>query len=279
MSNHVIFSRNADNSILTPAQIQHRAPAVFSTTKAERLSDRYVPLHTADLLPILADYGYHPVQAAQKRSRTSSPEHTMHMLAFAKENSIEDGHRGEIILFNSHDGTGSVRLFAGAFRAICSNGLVAGEGFNSRTYHNRSAMSSFEEVLRNTIETLPRMQEQIETLRKVTLTPGEALSFAKKAVLTRWDKYNGTPKRGAYALDSTAFDVLRPQRMGDDGIDAWSVLNRCQESVLRGHAMIKSITDVENNPSGSLRKARPVNSIKEHQRINSALWDLTEEFA
>lgn len=275
---HVVYSRNSDNSILTNERIRQLAPAVFSDTKRDGLSARYMSLHTVDLLPVLADYGYHPVQAAQKRSRKASPEHAMHMLAFAKENSIEDGHRGEIILFNSHDGTGAVRLFAGTFRAICSNGLVAGEGFNSRTYHNRSAMSSFEEVLRNTIETLPRMQEQIETLRKVSLTPGEALSFAKKAVLTRWDKYDGTPKRGAYALDSTAVEVLRPQRIGDEGIDAWSVLNRCQESVLRGHAMIKSITDVENNPNGTLRKARPVSSIKEHQRINSALWDLTEEF-
>ena len=277
---HVIFSRNNDNGVLSTERIRQLAPAVFSDTKRDGLSDRYVPLHTADLLPVLADYGYHPVQAAQKRSRTANPEHSMHMLAFAKDGDAgEGGMRGEIVLYNSHDGTGAVKLFAGAFRFICSNGIVAGDGFQSRTYHNRSAMSSFEEVLRDTVGKLPDMMTQIERLRQITLTPGEALSFAKQAVLTRWDQYDGTPKRGVYALDTTAADVLKVQRIGDEGIDAWSVFNRIQEGVIRGNAFIKSIVDVDNNPNGVMRKARPVSSIKEHQRINTELWNLTEEFA
>ncbi len=278
MSKHVIFSRNNDNGVLTTERIRQLAPAVFSNTKREGLSDRYAPLHTSDLLPVLADYGYQPVQAAQKRSRTANPEHSMHMLAFAKDGDAGDGGlRGEIVLYNSHDGTGAVKVFAGAFRFICSNGIVAGDGFQSRTYHNRSAMSSFEEILRNTIEGMPRMMEQIDRLRQVTLTQGDALSFAKQAVLTRWDQYDGVAKRGVYALDTTAADVLKVQRIGDEGIDAWSVFNRIQEGVIRGNAMIKSIVDVENNPNGVLRKARPVSSIKEHQRINTALWDLANE--
>ena len=281
MSKHVIFSRNNDNGILTTDRIRQLAPSVFSQTKAEHLTDRYVPLHTADLIPVLADYGYQPVQAAQKRSRKGNPEHSMHMLAFAKPDSEDfgggSGLRSEIVLYNSHDGTGAVRIFAGAFRFICSNGIVAGDGFNSRTYHNRTAMSAFEEVLRNTIDNLPMMMERIEALRRITLTPGEALSMAKRGVLTRWGQYDGTPKRGVYALDTTAADVLKVQRIGDEGIDAWSVFNRIQEGVIRGNAFIKSITDVENNPNGVMRKARPVASIREHQRINTELWNIADE--
>lgn len=280
MSKHVIFSRNNDNGILTADRIRQLAPSVFSQTKAEHLTDRYVPLHTADLIPVLADYGYQPVQAAQKRSRTANPEHSMHMLAFSHVNNIGNVQadlRSEIVLYNSHDGTGAVRLFAGAFRFICSNGIVAGDGFNSRTYHNRSAMAAFEEVLRNTINNLPTMMDRIEALRRITLTPGEALSMAKRGVLTRWGQYDGTPKRGVYALDTTAADVLKVQRIGDEGIDAWSVFNRIQEGVIRGNAFIKSITDVENNPNGVMRKARPVASIREHQRINTELWNIADE--
>lgn len=280
MSKHVIFSRNNDNGILTADRIRQLAPSVFSQTKAEHLTDRYVPLHTADLIPVLADYGYQPVQAAQKRSRTANPEHSMHMLAFSHVNNIGNVQadlRSEIVLYNSHDGTGAVRLFAGAFRFICSNGIVAGDGFNSRTYHNRSAMAAFEEVLRNTINNLPTMMDRIEALRRITLTPGEVLSMAKRGVLTRWGQYDGTPKRGVYALDTTAADVLKVQRIGDEGIDAWSVFNRIQEGVIRGNAFIKSITDVENNPNGVMRKARPVASIREHQRINTELWNIADE--
>jgi len=280
MSKHVIFSRNNDNGVLTTDRIRQLAPSVFSQTKAEHLTERYVPLHTADLIPVLADYGYQPVQAAQKRSRKGNPEHSMHMLAFSHVNNIGNVQadlRSEIVLYNSHDGTGAVRLFAGAFRFICSNGIVAGDGFNSRTYHSRSAMAAFEEVLRNTINNLPTMMDRIEALRRITLTPGEALSMAKRGVLTRWGQYDGTPKRGVYALDTTAADVLKVQRIGDEGIDAWSVFNRIQEGVIRGNAFIKSITDVENNPNGVMRKARPVASIREHQRINTELWNIADE--
>lgn len=277
---HVIFSRNNDNGILSTERIRQLAPSVFSTSKADHLTNRYVPLHTADLLPVLADYGYQPVQAAQKRTRTANADHSMHMLAFAHVNNIgtDTDLRSEVVLYNSHDGTGAVKIFAGAFRFICSNGIVAGDGFQSRTYHNRSAMLCFEEVLRNTIGNLPLMMDRIEKLRSITLTPGEALSMAKRGVLTRWDSYDGTPKRGVYALDTTAADVLKVQRVGDEGIDAWTVFNRIQEGVIRGNAMIKSIVDVENNPNGVLRKARPVASIREHQRINTELWNIADEF-
>jgi hypothetical protein len=276
MSNHVIFSRNADNSILTPTQIQHRAPAVFSTTKAERLSDRYVSLNTSDVLPIMADYGYFPTQAAQKRSRKASTEHTAHMLAFSSAHDIaETGDvRPEIILYNSHDGTGSVKLFAGLFRFICSNGIVAGDGFQSRIYHSK-ALNGFEEMLRTTTATLPYLMDRIDKMRGVSLTTGEAYDMAIAGVATRWADYTGQTK-GAYAVAQTVKDVMQVRRNGDEGYDAFTVFNRIQEGVIRGNALIRSIT--ETHPEGVMRKARPVNSIKEHQRINTELWNIADEF-
>lgn len=281
---HVIFSRNNDNGILTTDRIRQLAPSVFSTTKAEHLTDRYVPLHTSDLIPVLADYGYQPVQAAQKRSRSANPEHTMHMLAFSHVNhigNVQTDLRSEIVLYNSHDGTGAVRLFAGAFRFICSNGIVAGDGFNSRTYHSRSAMAAFEEVLRNTIEGLPRMMDRIEAMRSIIIDRDQAYDMAVKAVSTRWDIVDNdkADKRGAYATTRTIADVLQAQRIDDTTNDAWTVFNRIQENIIRGNAFIKSVTDVEGNPYGTMRKARPIASIRQHQQINTDLWNIAEAVA
>jgi hypothetical protein len=277
MSKHVIFSRNANNSALSIEAIHQRAPAAFSVTKAERLSDRYISLNTSDVLPIMADYGYLPTQAAQKRSRKADPMHAAHMLAFSKTTDIaETGDiRPEIILYNSHDGSGSVKLFAGAFRFICSNGIVAGEGFQSRIYHSR-ALLGFEEMLRNTVATLPELMGRIDRMRGVSLTTGEAYDMAIAGVATRWSDYTGQPK-GAYAVAQTVKDVMQVRRLGDEGYDAWTVFNRIQEGVVRGNAMIRSIT--EQHPQGVMRKARPVNSIKEAVRINTELWNIADEFA
>lgn len=274
---HVIFSRNANNTALSIERMQELAPAAFATTKHERLTERYMPLHTSSLLPVLADYGYSPVQAAQKRSRKASAEHSAHMLAFAKTDLASlnaDDIRPEIILYNSHDGTGSVKLFAGAFRFICSNGIVAGDGFQNRLYHNKPAMLGFEDMLRSTVDTLPAMMERINMLRAVKLSGAKAYELAKRSVATRWDMYDAQ-ETGVYATDTTVQQVLAVNRNGDEYMDAFTVFNRIQESVIRGKAFVKSLTKA--TPYGSMRKARPVSSVKENIRINTELWNIADE--
>jgi len=277
MSKHVIFSRNANNTALSTERIAQLSPAVFATTKHTRLTDRYVALHTSDLIPVMQDYGYSPVQAAQKRSRKVSAEHSAHMIAFARtiDTDFAEGDvRPEIVLYNSHDGSSSVKLFAGAFRFICSNGIVAGDGFQSRMYHNTSAMSGFEDMLRQTVDNLPKMMERINMLKGVQLSGATAYEMAKRSVATRWDMYDAQQK-GVFAIDKTIQDVLTVNRNEDSMMDAFTVFNRIQESVIRGKAFVKSIT--EATPYGSIRKARPINSVKENIRINSELWNIAEE--
>ena len=277
MSKHVIFSRNANNTALSIERMQELAPAAFATTKHERLTDRYMPLHTSSLIPVMQDYGYSPVQAAQKRSRKASTEHSAHMLAFARTIDADFAQgdvRPEIILYNSHDGTGSVKLFAGAFRFICSNGIVAGDGFQNRLYHNKAAVLGFEDMLRSTVDTLPAMMERINMLRGVQLSGAKAYELAKRSVTTRWDMYDAQ-ETGVYATDTTVQQVLTVNRNGDESMDAFTVFNRIQESVIRGKAFVKSLTKA--TPYGSMRKSRPVNSVKENIRINTELWNIADE--
>jgi len=281
MQKHLIFSRNANNTALSTERIQQLAPAVFSSTKAERLTNRYASLNTSELLPIMADYGYFPMQAAQKKSRKGETQHSSHMLSFAKTYHTEEvvgAVRPEIILYNSHDGSSSVRLFAGCFRFICSNGIVAGDGFQSRIYHNARAITGFEDMLRNTVDALPTLMERIEKLRQVKLLYSQAQAMARAGVQTRWDMFNTEERvkqpNGVYSTEATVRDALKVQRNEDDYMDAFTVFNRIQEAVVRGNAFVKSLT--EKNSEGIMRKARPINSVSEGIRINSELWDIAD---
>ena len=275
MKQNLIFSRRADNGILSVDGIMQRAPSVFAEDKSERLTSRYHSLNTSDLLPVLADYGYHPVQAAQKRARKGEQRHAAHMVAFAKDADGDGGLRSEIIAYNSHDGTSGVRLFAGAYRFICSNGIIAGEGFKANVRHTHRAMAGFEEMLQGIITSLPKMMDTIATLRQQRMDYDEAKELATKAVQLRWDYIEGayvpenTPK-GTYATANTVRDALSCQRREDDAFDAWTVLNRIQENVVRGNVMVRSITD----RSQGERKARPIASIQEHVRVNQQLFDM-----
>lgn len=273
MKQNLIFSRRADNGILTNDDIMRRAPSVFAEDKAGRLTSRYHALNTSDLLPVLADYGYHPVQAAQKRARKGEQRHAAHMLAFAKD--VGDGGlRSEIVAYNSHDGTSGVKLFAGAYRFICSNGIIAGEGFSANLRHTHKAMSGFEDMLQNIIAGLPKMMDTIESLRQRTMDYDEAAALAKQAVKLRWDFLEGAyvpeDTRGTFATAETVQNALSCRRREDDTYDAWTVLNRIQENVVRGHVMVQSFTEKGQGE----RKARPIQSIQEHVRVNQQLFDL-----
>lgn len=275
MKQNLIFSRRADNGILSAEDIMQRAPSVFAEDKSERLTSRYHSLNTSDLLPVLADYGYHPVQAAQKRARKGEQRHAAHMLAFAKDADGDGGLRSEIIAYNSHDGTSGVKLFAGAYRFICSNGIIAGEGFKANVRHTHRAMAGFEEMLQGIITSLPKMMDTISSLRQRRMDYDEAKELATKAVKLRWDFLEGayvpeTMPKGTYATASTVRDALSCQRREDDAFDAWTVLNRIQENVVRGNVMVRSITE----RSQGERKARPIASIQEHVRVNQQLFDM-----
>jgi len=288
----LIFSRNSDNSALDTATIERLAPAVFSHQKAQHLTDRYVSLHTSDLIPVMQDYGYVPVQAAQRGSRKSKnsgiileesgkvvESFNAHLISFAHRDLLQQDLRPEIILYNSHDGSSSVQLYAGCYRFICSNGIVAGEGFNQRMYHSKSGMSGFEEMLKSTVESLPAMQERIAMLKGVTLSVGQQQELARLGVSTRWDMLPNDIEgiTGTYATANTLKAALHPSRYEDSSADAFTVFNRIQETVIRGKAYVQSFTKAA--PFGNVRKARPVASAKESIRINSELWDAMETVA
>ena len=277
MAQSLIYSRGANNGILSLDDIRSRAPAVFAEDKAARLTSRYAALKTSDLLPVLADYGYHPVQAAQKRARKGSPAHTAHLLAFARPQDIEGtgGLRSELLAYNSHDGTTGVKLMAGAYRFVCSNGIVRGDGHNVSIRHTHKAMQDFEQMLRQIVEGIPDMMSTIEALRNRRMDNEEAYAFAKQAVELRWNHIDnvyeaGNVAPGTYATVKTVREALAAKRAEDNFADAWSVFNRVQENVLRGNVFVKSV--VGDNVRE--RKARPLASISEHVRINQKMFDL-----
>lgn len=281
----LIFSRGANNGILSDADIMQRAPAVFAEDKAERLTDRYAALKTSDLLPVLRDYGYHPVQAAQKRARKGKHEHSAHLLAFSRAGDISPdvpggGVRSEVLVYNSHNGTSGVKLMAGAYRFVCSNGIVRGDGSSVSVRHTHKAMQDFEAMLRRIIEGVPAMMASIDALRDRRMSNDEAWNFAKQAVELRWNSIENayvpsyvlpdTPINGSYADNNTIRQALAHHRAEDNFSDAWSVFNRVQENVLRGNVFIKSVTDKGTKE----RKARPIASIQEHVSVNQKMFDL-----
>ena len=308
MKNDLIFSRRPDDQALTRSQIFSRAPAILADGHAEGLSRRYGEVSTLRALDILEGYGWAPVQAAQKKARKiGGHQYAAHLVSFAdqKAGSVVAGDRPEIILYNSHDGSSSVRLFVGFYRFICSNGIVAGEGFEARLRHTSGSVQGFESMLSEVVSNIPAMVDRIARLKTRRLTPAEQFEIASRAAALRWDPLpsmarmgdyqgfegssvvdkfgpidsNNSPVRGAFFNRTTIRDLLMVTRLEDQYSDAWTVLNRVQEGVIRSGARIQSITDRNAAVGGIIRRARAVGSVAESVRINRGLWDAVAEVA
>ena len=285
---HVIYTRNSSNSELSPVEIMDRAPAVFTQYKNPDVSDRYAPVSTLDAMEVLRDYGYVPVQAKQARGRTvGAREYGQHLVAFSHQDDLfrwkhqmkAVGDRPEIILYNSHNAKSSVKLFGGFFRAVCSNGLIAGEGFENRMVHYNSTVAMFEEMLKDVATKLPALGETIEMMKTTSLDGDVVWQMAKEAAALRWDVlpevYEPGELTGSFFTGLTIKGLTNARRSEDTITNLWTTYNKIQENLIRGGAEVLSFSD--RRPAGQFRRSKAIRSVNDNLRINRKLWDMATQ--
>ena len=274
---------NPNADALTMDQMHERCPAAFSSSASPETSSRYGFVNTADAINILQDNGFSPVRAIQKPSRKGgSVLFNDHMITFNAPKAFDgSGERGELILYNSHNAKSSLKLFAGAFRFICSNGIVAGEGFEAKLRHSMLTANGFNDLVNDQAKALPALMDSIERLKSIAMDPKQVLDFAYDAAALRWDMdpnlLGDIVGRGSFATKWTLLDMNATRRYGDAGSDLWTVFNRSQEALIRGGVRIRSYT--ERNQHGANRKARPIAALAETVRVNRQLWDMADALA
>ena len=299
----LIYSRSASASELPMSAIHSKASAAFTELPIEGVSRNYGHLRTIDLLPVLKDYGYLPVQAAQTSARKNHKiGHQTHLLAFAHEKDLlqpTDG-RPEIVIYNSSDRSSALKCFAGYFRGICSNGLVAGDGFQSRVYHNIKNIMGFEDQLRDMVARLPAMLGLVDKMKSTLIDGQTGLEIAESGASLRWanweveesrawrekkvidGRYVFDVARGSYYTDKTISDLLSSKRPGERSLaketaSLWHVFNRVQEGLIRGKAEIQSVSNLR--PSGTTRKATGLTSVPKSVKVNREFWDVAAAYA
>ena len=281
----LIYSRNGNNDYLTDDQIRANAPAVYAHDYAEDLSNKYGNFNSSHAIEVMNDYGYGVTQAAQVQGRTQEANlHGQHLMAFAKRHSFfkheTPAEQPEIIFYNSHDGKSSMKLFAGIYRFICSNGIIAGEGFDQRMIHYKNNLDSFEDLLKYTAGKLENIAHMTHNMKNITPDTDQIMHFAEKALDTRYDtrdKYDlGLNTRNVYT-DRTIGQVLEPERPEDTANDAWTVFNRVQESVMRGGMQVLGKTKRHGRSVVRYKDSKPLTSIKQNVDVNRKLWDIAQE--
>ena len=290
----LMHSFDAKAKALPISEVIENCPAVMTDIRSPETSNRYGLVNTIEAMNVLSDYGYRPTRAIQQPNRIEGREkYNKHLIAFSHKDELAKTDlesRTEVLLYNSHDGRSSLKLFAGVFRFVCDNGMIAGEGFKNVMRHSHTTANNFEKLLTKTLDGLPQVTDQVEKLSKTELNVKQILDLAEQAAKLRWKEApdclksfsfdHKEPQTGLYYTEETIHELARPSRYEDTGRNAWKAFNRIQESILKGGVNIVSITNKHldaKNWNGKRRKAKGITALSENIRINQSLWDMTHE--
>ena len=142
-----------------------------------------------------------------------------------------------ITISNSTSGNQPLTARLGAFRQVCSNGLIAFSDMSSVSINHQTAQQA--NLLEKLFQFTPNAHDMLQDFAKmknVTLTPEQIDEFAKKVSNMRW---------GTTDSNHRVAELLRVARMEDEGNSLWSVMNRIQENAT--HNIVTLNNDIQMN--------------------------------
>lgn len=214
------------------------------------------------------------VAVGQQFSRARDPKGQEHFMRFRLPEDIGLKKVGdsvpELVIMNSHNGRSTLRAYAGVFRLICSNGMViADKTFGKITLRHFGIENNFEafgSVLDNMAGNFKRMDDRMQALDDLMLTPAQQISLARSLMEAR-----GVPDwvepfmvlKGRRAIEMPTPEGLR---------SAWKTYNVLQESLAEAR-------DIQFERAGArARSLRPLTGARAQVLVNERVWGAMEDF-
>ena len=259
-------------------QLINRARAALTESPSLTLvKPTYGFVNTAEIIGRFERQGWNLSNAKQVKVRSIEREgYQKHMLKFRNENFQRiDGLQlfnesiPELIIENSHDGTGALKIFFGVFRIACLNGIIAGASMASmRVIHSQNAIKNIDAAIDNMTAGIPDLIERVKRFSTIDLNHEKKIELARIAYGIRLKD-----TKGAIVTDYSLEKSLLPKRAADCYHDAFSVFNVLQEKVIRGGLIFQ-----QPDKAGRIewKKSRAINSVSQSVKLNRDLWEALE---
>ena len=263
------LTTNFKAEALTDTDLGAEAPSVFSRGPMAGLSNRYAFVPTGEIVQALREREWVPVSVEQQRVRNEARRgFQKHLIRFRRKEQMQtlEEWNPELVLTNSHDALCAYVLQVGIYRRICSNGLVVSDqSFEAiRFRHAGLEPEAVVQASFRILEFVPKLGGLIERFRNRMLTSAEALDFAGRALLLRYDTLEHSPIQPA-----TLLEARRPE---DQASDLWTTFSRVQENLIRG-----GLSDNKRDRRGRTRSIRSLRGIDSKVSLNKGLWTVAEE--
>ena len=227
----------------------HKANATFDK---EKLSDQYAPVDTPILLMPFTNNGWY---VHKHRKAFNNKGLGTEQITLRNDNyTYATGDFLTIEALNSNNGTTSLMLMGGYGRVVCSNGLVIGDIENGRFVHRgRSIYEKLENQYEKIVAHLDIIKSNVDKLKNTDLTAEQCLEAIE--LVAKGTFNSDSSKKKIEFVDfgyNTLRNLTRVRREGDNFSDAFTVMNRVQEAILRRGVLTVKIKET-NKETGEER--------------------------
>jgi hypothetical protein len=265
---------------ITTIKGQSIVNSALASQASSLVSKNYAFFSTKELIDTMFSLGFGVSSQSEKRTKKIENQgYQKHVLRFrALNESLKIGNDHlEVVVSNSHDGKSSLQLSLGVFRLVCANGLTVGTSVfeNFKIRHSNINREKIKQGLDLILSQKSKLDSIVNKMKSIELTYDQARVLGQTIFKKRFE-----------GIDLVSYDldrVLKPKRNEDTENNAWVVLNRIQESVIRGGIpFVYNATSV--NPDTGVTETkikkgttRQIKSIDTQKQLNDLVFDSTLE--
>ena len=243
--------------------IRTQAPAVFATSAAPKMSNKYTFVPTVEILENFEREGWQIYSAKQ----LGTSNYGTHEIRLRNGQLPQVGDSlVEAVVKNSHNGLSTFSVTAGLFRLVCSNGLTVPTSVaeSIRVRHMSVDLSVVREITDQFADRLPVIQRSVGRMETTFLTEEKTVDMVNKSTLIRWGQ-------GSVPSSINIEELLRPERNDDQGNSVWKIFNVIQEKFVRGGMKY-------NSKKGRLVTMKELKNFNSINKVNTSLWELAESY-
>jgi hypothetical protein len=254
---------------------------ILATNAAPTMSQKYGFVNSAAVLDVFKAQGWIESQTIySKVLKADKAGFQKHMVWLKNPNlplvhglSKSNQTEVQLCLVNSHDGTSRMSIFLGLMRAACLNQLIGGTIFKYfHAVHSQNVVQRLPQGIDYVVQGIPELIGSIQDLQQKTLNLDQRIELASKVLPLRFENVKNL-------IDFDLRIVEQSLRTQDDAQDAYTVLNRLQEYLIRGgipFSYIKHVKDLKGNIIGQQTvntRTKKIASISRQIELNQALFN------
>ena len=217
----------------------------------QRIKQKEFYIPTLDVVTKLQNEGWQLNGVAEQRGRNrkidSNYVQLQHPDFAIQNNKGKDEAFTSITLSNSCNGSSPLQMDLGTYRLVCSNGLIAFDGFEkNKIKHTEVNYRDLDRLVASMDGKANQLITEVNEMKHTGLSIEDMRKLARNAASLRYDDLS------LINID----DLFAVSRVEDESNDLWTVFNRIQENLTH---------DITN--------------MKEDIKLNQQLFSLAENFA